>query len=318
MNDELHVVIGANGNAGNAILERLVELGKNTVSVTRNGKLRNNKLNGKVKNLMGDVFNSNGLAEQIKDATHIYNAVNPPYYEWVDKLPEITESFIKLAMTTDSKLIVVDNLYMYNPDQTSNLKESTAHSSPTKKGKLRARIAKMYLDAHQNKGLNVVMVRGSDFYGPGVRNATLGDQFFPNAIRGKKFMVFGDVDQPHSFTYMPDFAKSVVNISLADNKERIYHAPNADAISQREVIAILEKELGTQLKYSNPGSFMIGFFGLFDKMAKEFREMLYQFNQEFRVNHSRYASEFGNGYTKIEDGLSETLKWYKTEYETKN
>ena len=45
MNNELHVVIGANGNAGNAILERLVELGKNTVSVTRNGKLRNNKLN---------------------------------------------------------------------------------------------------------------------------------------------------------------------------------------------------------------------------------------------------------------------------------
>ena len=49
MNDELHVVIGANGNAGNAILERLVELGKNTISVTRNGKLRNEKLNSLVK-----------------------------------------------------------------------------------------------------------------------------------------------------------------------------------------------------------------------------------------------------------------------------
>ena len=128
-------------------------------------------------------------------------------------------------------------------------------------------------------------------------------------------MVFGDIDQPHTFTYMPDFAKSVVTISLADNKELIYHPPNADAISQRDFISILEKELGVQLKYSNPSSFMVGFFGLFDKMAKEFKEMLYQFNQEFRVNHSRYANEFGNGYTEMKDGLRETLNWYKTEYE---
>jgi nucleoside-diphosphate-sugar epimerase len=314
MNDELHIVIGANGNAGNAILERLVELGKKTVSVTRNGKLRNSKFNGKVNSVSGDILNGNGLAEKIKGATHIYNAVNPPYYDWADQLPTITENFIQLAKAADAKLIVVDNLYMYDPDQTSDLRESTANTSPTKKGKLRSMIAQMYLDAHGEDGLNVVLVRGSDFYGPGVLNAALGDRFFPNIIKGKKFMLFGDVDQPHTFTYMPDFAKSVINISLADNKEVIYHAPNAKAISQNEIVSILEKELGKQLKYSNPSSFMVGFFGLFDKMAREFKEMLYQFNQEFRVNHSHYTNEFGNTYTEIEEGLKETLNWYKTEY----
>ena len=45
----------------------------------------------------GDILEANGLTDDIKGATHIYNAVNPPYYDWIDKLPPITNNFIGLA-----------------------------------------------------------------------------------------------------------------------------------------------------------------------------------------------------------------------------
>ena len=64
--------------------------------------------------------------------------------------------------------------------------------------------------------VRVTEARASDFVGPeSGAQAHLGDQLFPRVLAGKKVRVFGDADMPHSWTYVPDVART-----LGDARDR--------------------------------------------------------------------------------------------------
>ena len=49
--------------------------------------------------------------------------------------------------------------------------------------------------------------------------------------------------------------------------------------------------------------------GLFSPMIREFGEMVYQFEQPFVVNSSRFERTFGLSATPYRDGIEQTLDW---------
>ena len=53
--------------------------------------------------------------------------------------------------------------------------------------------------------------RGSDFFGPwGLPTAAMGERTFYPMLHGKAAGLVGNIDVPHTHTYVPDFGKALV------------------------------------------------------------------------------------------------------------
>ena len=70
---------------------------------------------------------------------------------------------------------------------------------------MRAQMAQDALAADRSGRVRVALGRGSDFFGPYGLGSALGDRVFPPALAGKKASLIGNLDAPHTYTYLADF-----------------------------------------------------------------------------------------------------------------
>jgi nucleoside-diphosphate-sugar epimerase len=80
---------------------------------------------------------------------------------------------------------------------------------------------------------------------------------------------------------------------------------------------MIAEEMGIQPKYSVMGKTMMWFGGLFIPEAKETVEMMYEFEQPFIVDSSKFERTFGMKATPLRDAIRETVAWYKSHPEEK-
>jgi nucleoside-diphosphate-sugar epimerase len=308
-NNQLHVVFGASRGAGNAVVRELVRRGKRVRAVNRSG---NADVPQGVETFNADATNLEQVRAACAGASAVYHCVNVPYPQWFEMLPPIMDDLIAGAAAAGARLVYIDNLYMFGEGQ-SPLKESNPHHPTTRKGRLRQQLAETLLAAHQSGQVQATIGRGSDFYGPGVTNALLGEQVFPTALVGKASQTVGNLDMPHTYTYIEDFAKGIA--TLGEREEalgRAWHIPNAETLTTRQMLALIYEEAGQPLKIQAAPKFLLTLMGLFDPMVRELKEMLYQFEAPFAVDHSDYARAFGDfPPTPHREAIQATLAWYR-------
>ena len=223
LKNELHVVFGASGNSGSAIIRELVRRKFNVRGINRSGKVDVPEI---VEVIKADIYDEEASKLAIEGATVIYNCINIPYSKWVDDLLSLTKKFIELVSNSNAKIIIVDNLYMYGSKYDEPLREDMKSLAQTKKGRVRAEIANLYLQAHNEGKINVAICRASDFYGPGVIISQMGERVMPNVLQGKKVSVLFNLDVPHTFTYIDDYAKAVVTLTEHDDAfGQVWHIP---------------------------------------------------------------------------------------------
>ncbi|MCB0732624.1 MAG: NAD-dependent dehydratase, partial [Ignavibacteriae bacterium] len=119
---------------------------------------------------------------------------------------------------------------------------------------------------------------------------------------------------PHTFSYIKDFAKGL--ITFADNDilfGEAWHIPSAETISQKEMVELVEIEIGRKIKYRTAGRKMISFLGLFNPMIKEVKEMMYTMEEPYIVDHSKFEKAFGINVTSHKKAIKETINWYLNE-----
>ena len=117
---------------------------------------------------------------------------------------------------------------------------------------------------------------------------------------------------PHTYTYIKDFAAALVNLS--DHKEsfgQVWHVPNAPTITTRQLVSIVEEQIGQSVKIRVAGKLMVSFLGLFNPMLKEMKEMMYEWEQPYIVEHKKYEDSFGNASTPYDVAIRETIEWYQ-------
>lgn len=310
-NNQLHVVFGANGGAGSAIVRELVRRGKQVRAVNRSG--RANVPQG-VETFKADAASPEEVRAALAGAAVVYHCVNVSYPHWFRQLPPIMDSLIAGAGAAGARLVYIDNLYMFGQGQ-SPMKESNPEQPTSRKGELRRQLATTLLEAHRAGRVQAAIGRGSDFYGPGATNSLLGDRVFPAAAAGKAAQVVGDIDAPHTYTYIEDFAKGIV--TLGEREEalgRAWHIPNAEALSTRQFLALIYEEVGRPLKFEVASRTLITLLGLFNAEVREVKEMLYQFEAPFVVDHSDYARTFGDFTpTPHREAIRATLAWFQAQ-----
>jgi len=305
----LHVIFGT-GPVGLAVMEALLTQDKDVRVVNRSG--RNANIPAQVEVMTGDAINLDFARQAGAGATHIYNALNPSYDKWLDLFPALQNGTIASAEANDATLIVMENLYMYGHTHDKPMTENTPYDAHTRKGKLRAEMHQTLLNAHNAGRIRFVSGRASDFVGPHVLDSALGDRVFKPALVGKAASIVGNADKLHTYSYVPDVGKALVTLGAHESAlGQAWHIPSAPAITTRAYIEKIFAETGHPPKISSAPKPILWLMGKFNPIINEVYEMVYEFEEDFVSDHSKYADAFGEDYTSIDEVVRETVAWYR-------
>jgi nucleoside-diphosphate-sugar epimerase len=238
-----HVIFGA-GPVGLTLAQQLVTKGQPVRLVTRSG--RGASLAG-VDRVAADASDQAQAATASAGAQVVYHAVGADYGRWAELLPPIMTGLIHAASSTGARLVYADNLYAYGPVD-GPLTENLPVGARGPNGRLRAELARTLLDAHRSGKLQATIGRASDFFGPGVRLSTVGERVFGAAVQHKSAQVLGDADQPHTYTFVGDFARALVVLGERDEAQgEVWHVPSAPTISTRQFVEQIAAQAGYRI-----------------------------------------------------------------------
>ena len=305
--NDLQVIFGT-GPLGLAVMRELVRQGKPVRMVNGRGKA---DLPAGVELVASDATIPENTRRVTQGAAVVYQCAQPPYQEWAEKFPALQASILEGAAANGAKLVIGDNLYLYG-EVDGPIHEGLPYNAKTRKGKTRQQIAEAALAAHRDGRLRVTIGRGSDFFGPQVLDSTLGERVFAPALQGKTASAVGSLDLPHTYTYIDDFGKALVR--LGEREEalgRAWHVPNAETLTQRQLISMIFEETGAPPRMSGMGKTMLRLGGLFIPQARETIEMLYEFERPFIVDDSQYRRTFGDQATPLRQAIQATVAWYR-------
>ncbi len=307
MTSKQHVIFGT-GPLGMAIMDALVADGQRVRMVNRSGKAA---VPNEVEVIAGDAYDPAKVKTLVQDADVVYQCAQPAYTQWPEKFPPMQASIIEGVAPSNAVLVICENLYMYG-EVAGPMHEGLPYSTHTRKGKVRGEMAKTWQAAHQRGDLRAASVRGADFYGPRVLASSFGERFFPPMLKGQSASLIGNIDLPHTYTFIRDFAKAMILVGEnEDTWGQVWHAPNAPTLTSRQVAELAFSIAEKPLKISAMGKMTMRIGGLFIPEARESIEMLYQFEKPFVVDSSKFEARFGTIATDYQIGLRETVAWYQ-------
>jgi len=218
-----HVVIGA-GPVGRTVTDQLVGAGQPVRLITRSGS---GPVHPLVERRAVDARDEAALRGAVEGAPAVFHCAHAAYSAktWSEELPR-TEQTV-LAAAAGSVVIFPESLYAYS-DPAHVMTEDRPRDATGGKRGIRVRL----LAARAASTTPTVSIVASDFFGPYARNAQAGEGMLPRIIAGKRVRVVGSADEPHSFTYVGDYARAMVAAAgRRDVWGRVLHAPTGPARS---------------------------------------------------------------------------------------
>jgi nucleoside-diphosphate-sugar epimerase len=305
-------VVFGTGAIGLALIDELAEAGVAVRAVNRSG--RADVADG-VEVVAGDASDPAFAASAAAGATAVYQCLNPPYHWWAEEFPPLQEAIVNAARTNDARYVSFENTYLYGDTHGAPMTEQTPHRAHTRKGRVRLAMAEQLRSLHDSGELVVATARASDYFGPrGTSQSPLGDLVIGAALRGRRARVIGDPDQPHTYTYTVDAARTLAALGTRDDVDgEVFHVPNAPARSTREVIDMISLRLGTPIRASTTPRFLLRVLGVFNPTVRELDEMLYEFTQPFVVDSTRAQTVLGLAPTPIDEAISATVAWFRSQ-----
>lgn len=310
----LFVVVGA-GQIGPLVTERLRSLGHRVRVVRRSAGARGP---AGVEQVSADLMNPAEAARALRGAQVVIHCATPRYHQWGQELLPMTRGILSGAKEAGARLVALDNLYMYGTPPGGRMREDSPSAPRSKKGALRAAAAEELLSAGTRGELPVILGRAADFVGPGARLAAIfGDRFWSRLMDGKSVEYFGDADQPHSYSYVPDVAAGLVTLATTADPavwNRVWHLPVNAAESTRVWIERFASAAGRSPSVSKMPGWMLAMVGLFIPEAGEVREMQYQWEGPFILDDTAFRTRFGASPTGVPTIVRETLAWAEETY----
>src|SRR5829696_2485026 len=156
-----HVIFGT-GAIGLATLDALRHRGESVRLVNRSGTA---PVPDDIEVLGGDASDPAFTTAAAQGAQVVYQTLNPPYPKWVELFPGLQASVLAAAQAAGARLVSMENVYMYGRPDGQPLTETRPYAAQTKKGKLRARMARELLAPHAAGNVQVANRRASDYFG---------------------------------------------------------------------------------------------------------------------------------------------------------
>lgn len=306
----MNLVIGGNGGLGLAITGELLSQHKKVTATYHHSKDALEHLNGKGLTLTPlDMEKDQNLAGLLQGMEKIYFCLNVPYQNWYTVMPAALE---RVARQLDSSqtLIFPGNVYGYGPFQYFPADEKHPKAAQTRKGKLRNRLEELLRELAAVQGFSYVIPRYPDYYGPNVTNRVFGP-IFNGALKSKTILWPAKLDVPHDLVYIKDAAKAAVLLGESGEQGE-WHVSGAGAMDGRQFLKLVQAEANSPGGCRSLPGWAVGLAGIFDKEAREFHELLYEFKYPLVLNESKFINRFpGYSATPHAAAVKETLNWFR-------
>jgi nucleoside-diphosphate-sugar epimerase len=265
-----------------------------------------------------DVHDLSQIDKAIAGSEVVYVTIGFKYKlsVWQEIWPPFMKAVIDACIRHNAKLVFFDNVYMYAKSAIPQMTEEAPIQPPSKKGEVRKQLHDMIMEEVEKKTLTALIARAADFYGPDAKNSPLVVMAYENLIKGKKAQVFGNLNKIHTMTYTPDAAKATALLgNTQDAYNQVWHVPTTkENLSNLEWVQLIADELKAEARIQPVPAWLLHVLGLFNPMMKEFPEMLYQYEQDYFFDSSKFEKRFGMKATAPREGIRSLIENSKTQF----
>lgn len=308
----MQTILGANGQIAEELAKELKRNYTNDIRlVSRNPK----KVNDSDALFAADLTDRNQAMAAVEDSDIAYFTLGLPMDSemWEAQFPVIMRNVIEACKTHGTKLVFFDNTYMY-PQNGEVLTEDSPFYPVGRKGAVRKQIAEMLLQEMKAGQIEAVICRAPEFYGPG-KTQSITNTFIFDAIKKNKTLKVPLSDSTlRSLIWTPDASRATALIgNTPDAYGQTWHLPiDTNRCSYKQLVALVSKVYGRELKYAVIPKFMLRVGAIFNKRIKELQELLPRYAADNLFDVSKFKNRFpefkittyreGIAYIKEEQG----------------
>lgn len=307
----MQTILGSGGSIGIPLARELNKFSDNIRLVSRNPK----KVNEKDELFPLDFKDFNRIDDAISGSDVVFVTVGFEYNIkiWRSVWPAFMKQVIVSCEKHNARLVFFDNIYIYARSAVPHMTEDSALEPPSEKGKIRLILHEMIMNEVEKNKLSAIITRSADFYGPANKNSPLIIMVADNLIRGKKAQAFGNINKIHTFTYTPDAAKATAILgNTPDAFNRVWHVPTtSEKLTTLNWIEMVARELNKEPRIQSVPKWMIRILGIFIPLMREFPEMLYQYEEDYQLDSTRFEKKFGFKATPPEEGVRKMVESYR-------
>ena len=92
-----------------------------------------------------------------------------------------------------------------------------------------------------------------------------------------------------------------------------WHLPSPETLTTREFVGMIFEEVGKPARVQTTPKIVLRALDLFNPAIRETIEMLYEFEEPFVVDASRFEREFGARATPLREAVRRTVRWWYRE-----
>jgi nucleoside-diphosphate-sugar epimerase len=309
----MQTILGAGGTIASDLVRELQTYTDKLRFVSRNPK----KFRESDELFPADLSNPAVVDQAVAGSEIVYLMVGFEYSikTWRSTWPPLVKAVIDACEKHKAKLVFFDNVYMYDPNTVGHMTELNPINPSSKKGKVRAEIANLILEAAKSGRIQALIARSADFYGPKNDKSFIIETVYKNFAKKKSAMILGRSDKIHTFTYTPDAAKATAILgNTPDAYNQVWHVPTDPAkLTGSQWVELFAKEMNVPNKFSTMPVWAIKLLGLFIPFMKEMGEMMYQYNHDYFFDSSKFEKRFGLKATPAAEAVRLTVAAYRSE-----
>lgn len=243
----------------------------------------------------GDLTDPAATDRAVRGSTIAYLTVGLPLDSalWERQFPVIMRNVIDACAAHGTRLVFFDNTYMY-PATTTPQDESTAFRPRGRKGRVRARLATMVLDAMQSGRVEALIGRAPEFYGPGPTKSYTNAMVFDRMKRGRRPLVPLDAHAVRSLIWTPDASRAMALLgNTPDAYGQTWHLPvDPDRRTYAELIEMAAESTGRRVGYTVIPKWAFSLGRRFSPPLDEMYELLDRYRGDNIVDSSKFAARF--------------------------
>jgi|SRR5215813_3975262 len=304
---ETVALVGATGAIGKSVAAALREQGRpyRVIGRSRTSLEKTFGADPLVEFSVWDPENEQSIREALRGVGAVVYMVGVPYTDF-HVHPVLMRRVIDAAIAEKvDRLLLIGTLYVFGRAQSERVTESHPREPHTFKGRKRKEQEDVVLAAHATGQIRTTVLRLPDFYGPGVERSLLSDLFL--AVKQKRrAKLFGPVNKPHEFVFVPDVGPVVVN--MLDTPGAFGRAWNLGGAGVTTQLELARLAYGGTPRYMAAGKTMLRIMGLFDPLLREFVEMNYLLSDPLIVDDSALQQLLGPiRKTPYAEGVQQSL-----------
>ena len=303
----MQTILGANGTIAQELSKLLPVYTNKIRQVSRHPK----KVNESDELVVADLLNFEQTEKAVagSEVTYLLAGLKYDIGVWKEQWPKVMKNTIDACKKHNSKLVFFDNVYSYGLVKGA-MTEETPFNPVSKKGEVRAKIATLLLDEIKVGNLQGMIVRAADFYGPNVLLSLTHSMVTEKLKAAKASQWMGDISRIHSFTYTPDAGKSVAVLGNTPSAfNQTWHAlTSSERITGEQYIKMASEIMSRPYKVQTLPKWGVRALGLFVPVLREFVEMMYQYENDYFFDSSKFEKAFNVKATDYKTGIASTLR----------